>query len=391
MDIDRLAASPIGQIVPLRGRDARHGDFAYFAFLPDPLPGDVQLASTAWTAVTSASAALGRLGQVCSQLPRPDLLIRPALYREALDTSALEGTHGALRDLLEAQLPGAQYLSAETVEIDAYLRMAEHAFSVVKERPIGVGLLSELHGQLFKDVQDRPRDVGRLRSDAVWIGPKDRPIEEARFVPPPADDRLRGGLDAWEAWVAAENRHLPPVLRAALAHYQFEALHPFGDGNGRIGRLVVVLQLLCAGALHRPALTLSPWLLKRRDEYQNQLFEVSCTGDWNPWVRFFCAAVEGQCDSLVDGAERLLTWLEEARRTVIERRWSGAIHLLLEDLVQWPVTTISAAASRYGVSQMNATRMVDHLVEAGVLTELTGRNYGRVFGAVGVMNIVDAI
>ncbi len=241
MDLDALSESPVGRLVPLRGHDARHGDFAYFAYLPSPLPSDVDLDSATWAAVAEASGALGRLDQACAQLADPRLLIRPALWREALDTSALEGTHGALRDLLEARLPSAQFLSPETVEIRAYERVAMSAFGAIKDRPVGAALLSELQGELLKDAQKPPRDLGRLRQDPVWIGPKDRPIYEARFVPPPADDRLQAGLDDWEQWVQAEHPHLPPVLRAALAHYQFETLHPFGDGNGRIGRLVIVL------------------------------------------------------------------------------------------------------------------------------------------------------
>jgi len=391
MDIEVLGQSPIGRLVPLHGRDARHGEFAYFAYLPDPLPDDVDLDSRTWTAVTEAATALGKLDQACAQLPDPRLLIRPALWREALDTSALEGTYGALQDLLEARLPSARFMSPETVEIRAYENVALQAFEIVKDRPISSAFLSELQGELFKQAHKQPRDLGRLRQDPVWIGAKERPIQEARFVPPPPDDRLRTGVDAWDQWVQTEHAHLPPVLRAALAHYQFETLHPFGDGNGRIGRLVVVLQFLRAQTIQHPAVTVSPWFLKRREEYQDHLLQVSCTGDWNPWVRFFCQAVREQCDSIISAADRLLTWLNESRRELHARRWTGAIHNLLEDLIEWPVITITDTAARYGVTQMNATRMVNHLVDIRVLEELTGKNYGRVFGAVYVMQTVDEI
>jgi Fic family protein len=391
MDIDALAQSPVGQLVPLHGQDARHGEFAYLAFLPAPLPPDVGLDSSTWTAVTEAATALGRLDQVCMQLPDPRLLIRPALWREALDTSALEGTYGALQDLLEAQLPSAQFLSPETVEIRAYERVALIAFDLIRSRPISVGFLSELQGELLLHARKQPRDLGRVREHTVWIGNKDRPIQEARFVPAPYGDRLRAGMDAWEQWVQTEHAHLPPILRAALAHYQFETLHPFGDGNGRIGRLVIVLQLLRAGAIQHPAVTVSPWLLRRREEYQQHLFQISCTGDWNPWVRFFCQAVSVQCGSLVSGAESLLTWLSESRRALHERRWTGTIHRLLEDLVEWPVITIGDTANRYDVTPVHAARMVNHLVDVGILKELTGKSYGRVFGATFVIDTVEGI
>ena len=391
MDIEKLGSSPIGKLVPIHGRDARHGEFAYFAFLPQPLPSDIVLDSRTWTCASEASTALGKLDQACVHLPNPRLLIHPALWREALDTSALEGTVGLLRDLLAAQLPSAQFLSPETTEIRAYQLVALTAFEAIKERPISIGLLAELHGQLFREIPNPPRDLGRIRQDLVWIGEQDRPIEESRFVPPPADDRLTAGIDAWESWIQADHKHLPPVVRAALAHYQFETLHPFGDGNGRLGRLAIVLQLLRSHSIEEPAVTLSPWFLRRRHEYQDHLFAVSCTGDWNSWIQFFCQAICEQCLSLISGAEKLVEWLNVSRRTLDAKRWTGMIRRLLEDLIEWPVTTITDTASRYNVSTMNATRMINHLVEAKILEEMTGRTYARVFGAAAVMEIVDRI
>jgi Fic family protein len=391
VDIDRLRRSPVGELVPVRGEDARFGRFAYFAFLAAPLPPDVQLTSATWTQVAEATAAISRLQQACEQLPDPRLLIRPALWRESLDTSALEGTEGVLRDLLAAQLPSARFLSLETREIRAFERMAMHAFDLVHRRSITVGLLSDLQAELFEGVPAPPSEVGRVRSDIVWIGQRDRPIEDARFVPAPPGDQLRAGLDQWEEWVRTEHAHLPPVLRAALAHYQLETLHPFGDGNGRIGRLVIILQVLRSKALSHPGLTVSPWMLRHRDQYQEQLFEMSCTGDWNPWVSLFCRAVREQSDVLISNAQELLKWLRDSRHLVQGRRWTGAILTLLEDLIEWPVVTISDTAVKYGISVVHASRIISHLAEIGVLTELSGREYRRMYGATYVMDTVDSL
>jgi len=391
MDLTEIESSPVGQLVPLVGEDARHGKFAYFAFLARSLPVDVQLESSTWTRVAEATAALSRLEQACIQMKDPRLLIRPALWKEALDTSALEGTVGALRELLEADLPETTFLSPETREIRAYERVAIHATGVIRDRPLSVGLLCELQAELFRQADKQPPDLGRVRKHIVWIGEEDRPIEESRFVPAPPDDRLQVGMDAWEAWVQDQHAHLPPVLRAAMAHYQFETLHPFGDGNGRIGRLAVVLQLLRDSAIGHPAVTLSPWFLRHRESYQTELFNMSCTGDWNPWVCLFCSAVCEQCDSLITNAGKLLSWLDESRHKLQARRWTGAIFHLLEDLIEWPLTTVSNTAARYGVSQVNATRMINHLVEIEVLTEMTGGSYARRFGATYVMGTVDDI
>jgi Fic family protein len=355
------------------------------------LPEDVDLESLSWRKVADASSALGRLDQALAQLADPKLLIRPALFREALDTSALEGTVGILRDLLEAQLPSPRYLSAETKEINAYVDVAMTAFGAVGQRRLSIGFLSEMQAQLFSESDDKPDDIGQSRRSQVWIGEKNRPIQEARFVPPPADDRLQSGLDAWERWVQDEHAHLAPVVLAAMAHYQFETLHPFGDGNGRLGRLVVVLQLLRSGMIQQPAITLSPWLLRHRAEYQEHLLGVSCTGNWNPWIQFFCEAIRAQCTALISGADDLLQWLSDSRRKLDERRYTGIIHRVLAGLIERPVTTISDTAARYEVSQVSATRMINHLVEVGILAEMTGRSYGRTFGAVDVMGIVERI
>ena len=354
MDVDLLAHSPVGQLVPVKGIDARHGPFASFAFLPAPLPPDVDLDSATWNQVAEATAGISRLQQACRQLPDPRLLIRPALWRELLDTSALEGTEGALRELLEAQLPSARFLSSDTREIHAFEVMALHAFAAIQNREISVGFLCDLQGELFRDHPHPPQDVGRVRQNIVWIGQQDRPIEEARFVPAPPDDRLMAGLDQWEQWIQASHTHLSPVLRNALAHYQLETLHPFGDGNGRIGRLVIILQALRSGALSHPALILSPWLLRNRAQYQDQLLRMSCTGDWNPWVSLFCTAVREQCDLVIENAHKLLVWLKESRHRVEAKRWTGVIHRLLDDLIEWPVTTIADVATKYGVSTVHA-------------------------------------
>ena len=385
-----MAASPAGQLVPIQGMDSRFGLYACFAFFPAPLPEDVSLSMATISEVARASSSLARLDQACAQLVGPDVLIRPALYREALDTSALEGTYGQLTEVLEAELPGAHFRSSETREIRGYMDAALNSFESVEKMPISVGLLSDAQATMFHSADSPPKDLGKVREHQVWIGPPDESILEARFVPLPGDDRLRSSLEACVSWIEADN-DWPPVLRAALAHYHFETLHPFGDGNGRIGRLLIVLQLLRAGVIQHPAVTVSPWLLKNRDEYQDQLLHVSCSGDWNPWVQFFCRGITYQCDAVIAGAVKLHAWLTDARDRINERRWAGAIYDVLHDLTQWPVTSIAAISKRHDMTATAASNIVNHLVELEILEEMTGRSYGRVFGATGVMQIVDDI
>lgn len=392
MDLDALRGSPIGQLVPISGHDARRGEYTYFAYAPNPLPTaeDLQLVPATWNAIFQAGLALGELRQACVQLPNPQLLIAPALAREALDTSALEGTYAALPDVLEARLSKGA-VSPEVAEVRAYEEIAHAAFDWVRERPITAGLLCDLQGTLVAHSRTPTRDPGRVRTHQVLIGSEGGRLEDARFVPVPPDDRLTAGLAAWQAWVQAEQGDLPNPLRVALAHYQFETLHPFGDGNGRVGRLVAVLMMLRDGTLPEPAITLSPWLLRRRETYQRLLLTTSQTGDWNPWVTFFCEAITAQAGRAVSVTQAMLNWMADVRREINERRWSGLIHPLAESLVQWPMVTIPFAIERFEVTFPTASSAIERLVQISALTEMTGRRSGRVFGATAVMDIVESM
>jgi Fic family protein len=390
VDVDRLRTSPIGQLVRIQGTDARTGDYDYFAFVPDDLGEHVALATPTWTSVAHAMEGLGRLRQACAQLPNPRLLIAPALVQEALTTSALEGTYGELPDVLEARLPQRGAPSAEVGEIRAYEAMANKAFDWMKDRPITVGVLSDLQGMLAERSRRPPKDPGRVREHQVFIGPEGSAVNDARFVPPPPGMQLRGGLQAWQDWINADH-DLPVVVTCALAHYQFETLHPFGDGNGRIGRLVFILQLLRSGVLPEPGLTISPWLLKRRTEYQDTLLNTSTTGDWNPLVVFFARAIQDQCNAHVAIAQQVLDWFAETRQALADRRWSGVIAKIVEDLIDRPVITAGSVAEQYETSAPSAHHAIDRLVGIGVLEELTGRSYGRVFGARQVLELVESL
>jgi Fic family protein len=390
MDVNALKNSPIGQLVSITGQDALKGRYDYFAFLPDPLSGAPDLTPETWTAASDAALALGRLQQASLLMPNPGLLVAPALAREAVSTSALEGTYAALPDVLEARLPQRKPGSAEVAEIRAYEDIAWQAFAWVKSHPISVGLLCELQGKLARTSRRPVRDPGLVRTHQVFIGPEGSSVYDARFVPPPPGDQLQLGLDAWQKWIT-NGPKLPAVVAAAMAHYQFETLHPFGDGNGRIGRLVVVLQLLGAGVLPEPAFSISPWLLKRRTEYQDHLLHLSQTGDWNPWIQFFCQAVRDQADAHVTVAQRILEWLTEVRKSLNEHRWSGTIVQLVNDLIDWPVITLMFTAQKYEVSVPTAKSAIDRLVELGVLEEMTGKTYNRVFGARAVIDLVESL
>ncbi len=384
--------SPVGSLVPISGVDTRtKREFDHFAFLPVRLPDEVQLAQQTWAEVSKAAGALGRLSQACDYLPNPSLLISPSLIKEAQATSALEGTYGAFPDVLEARLPGAQPKTPEVREINAYVDMAHHAFeSIADGRPISIGMLCELQMILAKGSRRMPSDPGRVRERQVLIGPDGCSVYEARFIPPPGDDRLVAGLEQWETWLNSD-QGMPPVVKAALSHYQFETLHPFTDCNGRVGRLLIVVQFLKAGVLGSPSLTLSPWLLRRRRDYQDHLLAVSQTGAWDPWVAFFAQGVTRQCEAHVEVASKLVSWQSELRTDLSRRNWSGVIVEVAETLVEWPIVTNSVIQKRFDVSAPTAKSVTDRLVKIGALVQLGRRNYSRVFGAQPVIDLVESL
>jgi Fic family protein len=386
-----LKGSPIGSVVKIEGTDPKGFYYTHSAYIPDPLPGEVKLDSGTWTAVSEAMQALGSLGQACAQLPNPGLMNVPSLALEAQSTSALEGTHAALYEILGARLPKVARPTGELREVLGYEEMANHAFESVSERPISVGMLAELQGVLAASSRVPPRDPGRIRQHQVVIGPENfKSMLDARYVPPPPGDQLALGLSEWERWVN-QKHEMPIVLEAALTHYQFESLHPFADGNGRVGRLVIILQLLRSGALAQPALTISPWFLRNRTQYIDLLFQTSATGNWNPWVRFFSRAIKVQCERHVAVAQALMDWVRDIRQQLQARRWAGVVVALAEDLVASPIVTAAFVVQKYAVSKPTAKSALDRLVEVGVLTELTGKTYRRAYGATAVMNLVESL
>lgn len=390
MDIQSFAESPVGTLVPIRGTDGRTGvEYEHFAFLPEPLPEEVLLSARTQVLVAEASTALGRLDTASVQVPNPSLLRRPAIKREAQSTSALEGTYVPFEDVLGADENPSTPRDGNIKEVLNYVEIAELAFDHIKDNPITTGLLKLLQGRLVEGTPGESSDSGDIRDRQVIIGPEGAPIAESRFVPPPPDDRLRSGVDQWEYWIAEDHPLLPPVVQAALAHYQFETLHPFSDGNGRLGRLLIVLQFCRLGVLQDGLLTVSPWFERRRREYQDHLLEVSRTGDWDPWVAFFATGLRDQARTTSTQILDLLALNAEFKETARDRNWTGFTTTLLDELVGYPVVQVQALADRHGVTFVTANRAVARLQEAGILREITGKSYGRLFVASSVYDVVS--
>jgi len=369
VDVERFKDSPCGALVPFRGTDGRTGlPFDHFAYVADPLGGEPPLAPETWHRVTAAHRALARLDQASRQVPSPVLLRSPTLRREAQSTSALEGTFAPLDQVLAAESVPDESRTLELREVLNYVEAAEGAFQWIATHPrVTVGLLENVHKILVRGTRSDTEDAGRIRHGSVAIGSPTGTVEDARFVPMPPGTALAAAVQQLVDWMSGSGPR-DPLVAAAMTHYQFETLHPFNDGNGRIGRLLIVLQFMVSGLVTEPLLSVSPWFEARRQEYQEHLAEVSASGDWDSWVCFFSRGVE---ESAVDTARRVDRLLAVQRRYVAalqELGARGAVRDIAELLIGSPWVTVPRLVSTLRKTHPAVNTAVMKLVELGILT-----------------------
>lgn len=341
------------------------GKFGYFAYFPEPIPRSVDVAMSSVTLLSDAEAALGRLAGAGRLLPSPHFVARPYLLREAVASARIEGTQTDVREVLEV-VAGEEEANADVEEVVNYVRALDAGIEMAPRVPLGVRVIRTMHEILLAGVRGRERRPGELRRSQNWIGAPGATPETAIFVPPPPDE-LGDLLADWERFANEENS-LPPLLSAALLHYQFETLHPFLDGNGRLGRLLIIFYLIARNRLPSPLLYLSPYLEDRRDEYFACLQGVRERGDFDTWLRFFLRGVEAQANDAVTRAERLLDLRERYRAATASLRSQagGLVDLVFE----MPVLTAHLVEARAGVTRPTALRLLGQLTELGILAEI---------------------
>jgi Fic family protein len=392
MEPKKFQKSPTGSLVSITGHDPRFGAWEHVGFVPDPLPVETpQLGVRTFNAVASARAALAALDSSARQLPNPGLLRRPALRREAQSTSALEGTYAPLEEVLAAD-QDEEPTSSSLREVLNYVRAAEHGFAWRADgRPLTVGLLTDLQARLVKGTPADNHHAGRIRDIQVMIGThQGARVQDARFVPCPAGAELEQRTRDLVDWMVADHADLiDPVVAAGMAHYQFETLHPFNDGNGRIGRLLIVLHLMQVGALGEPTLTVSPWFEARRADYFDRLLEVSANGDWDSWIRFFADGLAASAR----GTEKQLTDLLRVQSELKERVRAAGLRaekamLLVDFTLEQPIFTVRQVQRRLDVTYPRANKLVGQLVGAGVLRQYNTGAYDREFTAPDVLAIL---
>jgi len=361
----------------------------YWAFVPDPLPPSLQITWELVSQISAAERGLSELAGITRTLPNPHLLIRPFMSREAVLSSRIEGTQASLSDLFFFEAAGTPPKpSSDAQEVQNYVRALEHGLKPLDELPVCLRLLKEMHKVLMTGVRAEHLTPGEFRCSQNWIGPPGCTLNEAKFVPPPPEEMMEI-LGELEKYLHKESP-LPLVVRLALVHYHFEAIHPFLDGNGRIGRLLVILLLCAEKALPKPMLYLSAYFERNRKDYYRLLLAVSQEGNWIEWISFFLRGIAEQSRDAIVRAERLLELWQKYRRKLQSVRSSALLLRLVDELFSLPYLNIGRAQSCLKVTYRSAQLNVQKLVDAGILKEMPGRKYNRIFIASEILKILEA-
>lgn len=352
----------------------------YRAFIPAPLPPDpaLDLSGELTGLLSQADRALGRLDGSVLTLPNPDLFVFMYVRKEAVLSSQIEGTQSSLQDLLaaEAQLFD-QNLPRDVDEVVNYVRAMNHGLARLAELPISVRLIREIHAELMRGVRGGRLQPGELRTSQNWIGPAGCTLNTAAFVPPP-HHVVPEALGELETFLHREDG-LPPLVKIAMAHVQFETIHPFLDGNGRVGRLLITYLLTERGVLHKPVLYLSHYFKRHRQEYYEHLQAVRERGAWEAWLVFFLRGVIEVAAEAAETARRILHLREQHRTAITEQlgRAAGNGHKVLESLFDRPIVAVNDVRKMTGTTYPAANSLVSRLVELGVLSEMTGNARNR--------------
>jgi Fic family protein len=354
----------------------------YRAFIPSPLPPDppLNLSGSLRERLSNADYALGRLDGAILTLPNPDLFVFMYVRKEAVLSSQIEGTQSSLQNLLaaEARLNDPD-TPADVTEVINYVRAMNHGLKRLAELPVSVRLIKEIHAELMRGVRGGRLAPGELRTSQNWIGPGGCTLAEATFVPPPPHEVPQALADL-ERFLHTDNTP-PPLVQVGLAHAQFETIHPFLDGNGRIGRLLITFLLVEKRLLTKPVLYVSHYFKRHRAEYYERLQAVRDAGDWEGWLDFFLCGVVEVSREATQTAAAILRMREEYRARITERLGRAAAngHRIMERLFDQPIVTVARVREWLGVTPAGANQLVGRLVDIGLLREITGYARNRRF------------
>jgi len=367
------------------GRSIRCAE-GYIAFVPDPLPPEISWTPGLVRALSDADRTIGKLAGEGGRLPNPHLLIRPFVRREAVLSSKIEGTQATLGELLAAEAGAAVERSpADLREVGNYVVALEYGIKRLKTLPLSLRLVRELHEKLMRGVRGDRATPGEFRRSQNWIGPPGCTLANATYVPPPPGE-IMACLGDWEKFL--HDRSSPPLVQVALAHSQFEAIHPFLDGNGRVGRLLITLFLVERAILPTPLLYLSAFFEATRRDYYAHLRGITEHGEWEEWLQYFLNGVARQSEDALSRAERINRQLEKWRLTVAGGG-SKAPLALVDQLAANPYLTIKGAAKRLGVAFTTAQRAVAKLEALSIVKEVSDARRDRVYCAKALLDILE--
>ncbi len=365
--------------IPRSGRYVRQPE-SYRAFIPKPLPPDppLQIDDELLGLLLNAQLALGRLDGAADTLPDPDIFVRMYVRNEAVLSSQIEGTIASLTDILEyeANVSHRQF-PGDVLETHNYVKAMNAGLERLGELPLCNRLLREIHGILMEGVRGQEKTPGEFRTSQNWIGAPGSPLNAASYVPPPPHE-MRQAMADLEIYLN-DGAPVPALIKAGLAHGQFEMIHPFLDGNGRLGRLLITFLLCHERALSRPLLYLSAYFKRHQDEYYERLYGISNSGDWEGWLKYFLRGVGAVSQEAVETARRIIALREEHREVVIQQV-SGRRGLeLLDMLYQAPVITVSQMQGALGVSYVTANNLAHSFENVGILEEISGQPRNRIY------------
>lgn len=366
----------------------------YKAFIPAPLPPTPALAmdDKLNTALSRADRALGRLDGSIETLPHPELFLSMFVRREAVLSSQIEGTQASLSDIIKAEADVVdKAMPSDVREVRNYIDAMNAGTRLLDELPVSTRLISRLHEILMTDVRGQHQNPGEIRASQNWIGPAGCKLTDALFVPPPPGE-VHNCLSALERFIHDESP-LPPLVRAGLMHAQFETIHPFLDGNGRVGRLLITLFLVEKTLLRKPVLYLSYYFKRNRAEYYDRLQAIRDRGDWEGWLLFFLEGVASVSNLAAEAAHKVLRLREDDRQKAIEKfdRAASTPLRILDELYRLPVAIPSLVAETHKVSYPTANNILQGFVEIGILKEVTGKKRNRAFAYLTYMGLFDEL
>ena len=357
-------------------------DAGYRAFVPASLPPEppVRVEGDVLTWLSKADRALGRLDGVTSNLPNPDLFVAMYVRQEAVLSSQIEGTQSTLEDVLASEVDASANRPHDVSEVVNYVRAMNRGLTDLRRPdglPLSLRLLRQIHAVLMEGVRGQHRTPGEFRTQQNWIGPEGASLRDATFVPPPVPE-MHAALGNLETFL--HDRSLPDLVACGLAHAQFETVHPFNDGNGRVGRLLVTFMLCERDVLDRPLLYLSHYLKQHRAEYYDRLTAIREQGDWEGWLRFFLRGVFEVSQQATATARAILALREAHRGRVAEASGVGlAGQRLLDLLFRQPVLTVRFVEAQLGLSYAGANKLVQRFASIGLLDEMTGQRRNRLY------------